>query len=221
MASLKPVPVLEIPLIQGPKGDKGDPGPPGKDGLDGSQGPVGPQGPQGPAGKDGKDGSTPDTSALEAAYKALHEELEGIRKQVRTISTKPSQKGGTPQYVGGGDFTEEIVITFDGGGSVLTTGDTRTYYTVPYQGEITEWFLTGDPSGNLVVDVWNSQTGIPTNSDSITGTGLPSLSSQSLASSRSLPGWKRSFGSGSTFGFEIESVGTVTKAILTLKINKT
>lgn len=219
MASLKPVPVLEIPLIQGPKGDKGDPGPVGPEGPPGRDGL---QGPVGPAGKDGKDGVSPDTSSLEAAYKALQEELEGIRKQVRTISTKPQAKGASaPQYVGGGDFTEEIVVTFDGGGAVLTTGDTRTYYTVPYQGEIVEWFLTGDPSGNVVVDVWNSQTGIPSNADSITAGASPSLSSQSIASSRSLPGWKRSFGSGSTFGFEVESVGTITKAILTLKINKT
>lgn len=215
---LKPVNVAHIPIIQGPEGPRGPAGERGEKGDKGDQGPVGPRG---LPGADGKDGATPDTTLLEAAYKALELELEGIKSQVLKIKRQSGSGGGAPTFVGGGDFTEEIVVTFDGGGNVLVTGDTRTYYTVPYAGEITEWFLTGDPQGNLIVDVWNTQNAIPTNSDTITAGVPPTLASQSLASSRSLPGWKRSFGQGSTFGFEIESVGTITKAVLTLKINKT
>lgn len=235
--ALRRIQTVEIPVIEGPagpegpegpqgeqgergekgdKGDKGDPGPigpPGKDGLNGLRGDMG------PPGRDGRDGTPTDVEPLREAYNRLYEELQGVRKQVTKAAS--SGGGGSPQYVGGGDFTEEIVVTFDGGGSVLATGDTRTYYTVPYQGEITEWFLTGDPSGSLVVDIWRAQGAIPTGSNSVTGTAKPTLASQSLASSRSLTGWSRSFGQGATFGFEVESVSSVTKAVLTIKIIKT
>lgn len=116
---------------------------------------------------------------------------------------------------------EEFNITLDGGGAVLSVGNTNTYKTVGFAGKIIAWYITGDPSGSIVVDVWNNASAIPTNTDTIAGSEKPTLSSQTRNSDVALSTWTQAFAAGSTFGIEIESVTTITKAILTIKYIRT
>lgn len=113
---------------------------------------------------------------------------------------------------------EELVITFDGGGQVLTTGDSNTYYTIPYAGTIDSWYVTGSPSGNVVIDVWKRAGAIPVNANTITGTEKPTLNSAQLANDTALSSWTTSVARGDVFGFEVESVSLVTRATLVLRI---
>ncbi len=116
---------------------------------------------------------------------------------------------------------DEIVVTFDGGGSVLQTGATGVYYTCPYNATVTGWYLTGSPSGSLVVDVWKAAGAIPVNANSIAGTEKPTLSSQQLASNTTLSTWTTAVSIGDVFSFEIESATTVTNATLTIALVRT
>lgn len=216
MANLKEVELVQV--LMGPRGPQGVPGKEGRDGINGRNGPPGKDGLNGKDGQDGKDAIT-DTQALEAAQKRLQDDIEALRKELK--KAPKSSSGGSGKFVGGGDFTEEIVVTFDGGGSVLTVGDTNTFYTSPYAGQITEWYLTGTPSGSVVLDIWRGRGFLPTNADSITGTTKPSITAGTLNTSRSMPDWTLNFAAGDTFGFEIESVTNITKAILTIKVQKT
>lgn len=217
--ALRQVETVTIPVLRGPPGPKGDsivgpkgdpstvPGPAGKDGLNG---------------KDGKDGITTvtevirteiDLSALEPVQKALDAALEDLKKlkKKRPENYFPGS-GGSPD--------EEIVVTFDGGGSVLPTGDTQTYYVCPFNANIVSWELSGVPSGSLVIDIWKKFRAIPSVAESITGTTPPTLITQQLNTSASLSGWVVNVKQGDVFDFSISSVTTVTKAILTLKLQK-
>lgn len=115
---------------------------------------------------------------------------------------------------------DDITVTFDGGGSALAVGDTRSYFVAPYSGTITGWYLTGDPSGSVVIDVWRATGAIPSNANSIAGTEKPTLSSAVLASDTSLTTWTTTFSQGDVFGFEVESATSVTKATLTLRVTR-
>lgn len=113
---------------------------------------------------------------------------------------------------------EELVVTFDGGGQVLTTGDSNTYYTIPYSGTIDSWYLTGSPSGNVVIDVWKRAGAIPVNANTIAGTEKPTLASGQTANDTSLSSWTTAVSRGDIFGFEVESVSLVTRATLVIRI---
>lgn len=113
---------------------------------------------------------------------------------------------------------EELVVSFDGGGQVLTTGDSNTYYTIPYNGTIDSWYLTAFPSGNVVIDVWKRAGAIPVNANTIAGTEKPTLSSSQLANDISLSTWTTAVTRGDVFGFEIESVSLITRATLVIRI---
>ena len=212
--ALKPVEFTEIvQVLRGPKG---------KDGKDGEPGPKGDKGDKGDPGKDGRDGrdgkdAVVDQSRLEALQNKLTTDLESLKKKLDKVEKRRPENyfpgGGGTQY-------EEIVVTFDGGGLTLVTGDTKTYYVCSYPGIIRSWYLTGDPSGSLVVDVWKAANAIPTVANTITGTDKPTLVSQAINLNQNASAWSRTVAAGDIFGFAVNSVSAVTKAILTIKIEK-
>ena len=115
---------------------------------------------------------------------------------------------------------DEIVSTFDNGSIVLPVGDTKTYYEVRGAGTILEWALTGNPSGSLVMDVWKVNGAIPTVANTIVAAAPPTLVTQALNNSAVLTGWTTAIVIGDVFGFAVTSVTTVTKAVLTLRIQR-
>ena len=117
----------------------------------------------------------------------------------------------TPRSVG---------ISIDGGGTVITTG-TKGYVEVPYAGTITEWKIIATPSGSVTFDIWKSNAAIPTNSNTITASAKPTLTTAQRATSTTLTGWTTSVSVNDVFGFEVESATTVTKAVLIVVIQQT
>ena len=114
-----------------------------------------------------------------------------------------------------------ITVTIDGGGSALTTGLKLLLPQIPITGTIVSWALVADVSGSVVLDIWKANAAVPTNSNSITASAKPTLSSTQLASSSTLTGWTTSIAVGDVWGFEVESATTVTRVVLRLEIQET
>jgi hypothetical protein len=117
----------------------------------------------------------------------------------------------------------QATITFDGGGSVLTTGAKKVYIEAPYTGTITANRLFADQSGSIVIDIWKDTYANfpPTVADTITASAKPTLSSAQKSEDTTLTGWTTSVTKGDILEFNIDSVTTITKCVLTLHITKT
>lgn len=118
----------------------------------------------------------------------------------------------------GGGFGFQI----DGGSSPITTGFKK-YQVIPYSGTITEWTIIANDSGSVVIDIWKVPVASfpPTNSNSITESSPPTLSSQQIVRNTSITGWTTSVTAGDVIGFNIDSIdGLLTSITLTVGVLK-
>ena len=93
----------------------------------------------------------------------------------------------------------------------LTTGS-KGYIILPYNCTITKWYITSDVVGSIVVDI--KKAGV-----SIVGAGnKPTLSGASNNSSNIVSWTTSSLLEGDVLEFNVDSVATVTKVTLTIKI---
>ncbi len=116
-------------------------------------------------------------------------------------------------------ITSSVGVNLDGQGVVLSTGQ-KGYVRMPYACTITGWSIVGDVSGSCVFDVWKS-TGFPTVANTITASAKPTLTSSTATSSTTLTGWNTTVNAGDIIGWNLDSVSTLTRAILQLTITKT
>jgi hypothetical protein len=120
----------------------------------------------------------------------------------------------------------QVTVTFDGGGSVLTTGAKKVYLPVPYSGTITAVTLLADQSGSVVLDIWKDTYANfpPTVADTITAAAKPTLTAAQKSQDTTLTDWTTSVtggAAGDILEFNIDSVSTITKLICILRITKT
>jgi hypothetical protein len=115
---------------------------------------------------------------------------------------------------------EEIKITIDNGGSVISTGESKTNYVASFRGKVVGWRLVGSPSGSIVIDVLKTNGSIPSNVDSICGSEKPTLSAQQYNEDTNLSTWTTRVDKGDIFGINIESVTDITHAVLTISIRQ-
>jgi hypothetical protein len=118
-------------------------------------------------------------------------------------------------------FGRYITMNFviDGGGSVISTG-VKGDLKVDFSGRIDGADLHANASGDIVVDIWVAPYGDapPTNSESITASAPPTLSSAQKSQDLILTGWTRTFNANSVFRFNVDSAATVSRVTLALKI---
>jgi hypothetical protein len=146
--------------------------------------------------------------------------------------TLPANDGDSGQFLttnGSGtaswsDNVGTIGITIDGGGSAITTG-VKGYVTVPYACTITQWYLTGDTSGAIKIDVWREDFAggvLPDNSDSLTNAHEPEITASGvMASDTDLSDWTSvAIAANDIIGFNVDSCTSITKATLVLKVRK-
>ena len=114
-----------------------------------------------------------------------------------------------------------IVITMDGGGSVLGTGIVGRVH-VPKALTITQVTLLADPSGSIVIDIWkDTYANYPaTNADTITGGSEPTITTAVKSQDGTLSGWTTAITAGDNLIFNIDSVSTIEYCTLTLKIQQ-
>jgi hypothetical protein len=122
-------------------------------------------------------------------------------------------------YCAGG---RAIVFTIDGGGSAITTG-IKGDLQIPFACTINSATLLADQSGSIVIDVWKDTYANypPTDSDSITASAPPTISSATKSTDSTLTGWTTSITLGDTLRFNVDSITTITRAVLVLGVTRT
>jgi len=119
-----------------------------------------------------------------------------------------------------------IAFIIDGNGSAITTG-VKGFVQIPFACTISSWtILSTDAaatSGSIVIDIWKDVFANypPTVADTITASAKPTLSSAQAATSSTLTGWTTSVTAGDVLGFNVDSITTVTRITIQLKVSKT
>lgn len=178
-------------------GPTGFTGPTGATGAASSvTGPTGPEGgPTGPTGMTGPTGATGAGS---------------------TGTTGPT--GPSATVVG-------LSFVIDGGGAQITTG-MKGYLHLPFAGTIVEAVLLGDQSGSIVVDIFKctytafDPTTTPSSSDKITASAPPTISSAKKSKDSTLTGWTTAFSADDVLAFNVNSVTTIERVTVALKVNR-
>lgn len=120
--------------------------------------------------------------------------------------------------------TQNSSISFiiDGGGTAITTG-VKGDLTIPFNCTITEWTLLCDQSGSIVVDVWKDVYANypPTVADTITASAKPTVTTSVKNQSTTLTGWTATITAGDTLRFNVDSITTVQRVTLSLKVYRT
>lgn len=176
---------------------------PGSQGIQGSIGPVGPSG----SGGSGNGSPIP-----------FYPDLEDMYEPAIPIPGPPGPSGSSGSITTA-QKTRQIGITVDGGGTALTTG-LKGFKSFPVAGTITAVRLLADQAGSIVIDIWKDTFANypPTVADTITAAAKPTISATDKAEDTTLSGWTTSVAAGDVFGFNIDSIATITRITLELTI---
>lgn len=151
---------------------------------------------------------------------------DGIQSDADSVTVKLDgaslSKSGSGLKLSDNLLIGAIEIVFNGGGSVLTV-DSKLDYGAPAGFTILEATLLADQSGSVVVNIWKDTYANypPTVADKITSTTPPTISSSDKSTDSTLSGWTTTVNAGDTLRFNIDSVTTITRVTLILKIKKT
>lgn len=115
--------------------------------------------------------------------------------------------------------TGTVTMTVDAGSSVISTG-LKGYIEVPFACTIISWTLLADVSGSIVVDVWKDTYANypPVVGDTITASAKPTITTAVKNQSSTLTGWTTSITAGDILAFNVDSVTTIKKITLSLKV---
>jgi len=148
--------------------------------------------------------------------------MSGYASAVNGLIPNSSPLALSSSYAVTASYSSQIKslgITIDGGGSVITTG-VKGDVTIPFNGTITAWYLVADQAGSIVIDVWKNVFASypPTVANTIAGSEKPTLSSQTSNSDTNLTTWTTPVLIGDTIRFNVDSVSTVTRVNLMIKV---
>lgn len=117
--------------------------------------------------------------------------------------------------------TVSITFIIDGGGSAITTG-IKGDLEIPFACTITQWTLLADQSGSIVVDIWKDTYANypPTGADTITASAKPTISTATKGQSSTLTGWTTTISAGDTLRFNVDSITTIARVTLSLRVTK-
>jgi len=115
-----------------------------------------------------------------------------------------------------------IEFIIDGGGSVITTG-IKGDLEIPFACTITAVTTLADQSGSIVVDIWKQAYADypPEDANSITSSTPPTLSSAIKAQDTTLTSWTTAIAAGDTLRFNVDSITTCERVLISLKVTKT
>jgi hypothetical protein len=118
--------------------------------------------------------------------------------------------------------TALVLFQISNDGAALTTG-IKGDIMIPFNATITEWSLLADQTGSVVVDIWKSTYGgfPPTSGNNITGSAKPTITSSNKGQSSTLTGWTTTITAGDILRFNIDSVSTIQRLSINLKIQRT
>lgn len=112
-------------------------------------------------------------------------------------------------------------VVIDGGGATITTG-IKLDVTVPFDCTIQGWTILGDQSGSIQFDIWKtSYANAPPNvGNTITASSKPIVSTAAKATSTVLTGWTTSITAGDVLRFNVDSITTMQRVTLALKLQR-
>lgn len=115
-----------------------------------------------------------------------------------------------------------ISFVIDGGGSTITTG-VKGDLEIPFACSIEQVTTLADQTGSIVVDIWKDTYANypPTVADTITASAKPTLSSASKAQDATLTGWTKTVNAGDILRFNVDSVTTCQRVLISLKVRRT
>lgn len=194
-ANTAPTVIATSPIVSGVMG------PPGLSGDDGEPGSMGPPGIAGPAGANGAQGP--------------------MGLGVPGWDGQDGQDGwpGPQGNPGPSTRTTSMGIVIDGGGSTITTG-IKGDLVVPVACTIQSVTMVADQSGSIVVDIWKDTYANypPTVADTITASAKPTITTALKSQDTTLTGWTTSVIAGDTIRFNVDSVTSITRLTLSLKV---
>lgn len=116
---------------------------------------------------------------------------------------------------------DSLHVLIDGGGSAITTG-IKQYLEVPFACTVKAVTLLADQSGDIVIDIWKDTYANypPTDADSITDTTPPTISASNKSQDTALTNWTSELNEGDILAFNVDSVTTIQKVTVILKVEK-
>lgn len=123
---------------------------------------------------------------------------------------------------GADSMIASITFIIDGGGSAITTG-IKGDLEIPFNCTINRVTLLADQSGSIVIDIWKDTYANypPTVADTIVASAKPTITTATKAQDSTLTGWTTSVIAGDTLRFNVDSITTLTRVVLSLKVTKT
>jgi hypothetical protein len=93
---------------------------------------------------------------------------------------------------------------------------------VPFACVLLEWTILCDQSGSIQFDLWKDTYANypPVVGDSITASAKPLVSSTTKGQSATLTGWTTAVAAGDILGVNVDSITTVQRATLSLKVKR-
>jgi hypothetical protein len=115
-----------------------------------------------------------------------------------------------------------INFIIDGGGAVISTGE-KGHVVVDFDCQILNWTILSDQTGSIVVDIWkDTYTNFPpTVGDTITGSAKPTLASAQKNQNTTLSGWTTTITAGDILAYNVDSVTTVQRVTVALRVRMT
>lgn len=117
--------------------------------------------------------------------------------------------------------TSAVSFVIDGGGSAITTG-IKGDILIPFACTITQASLLADQSGSIVLDLWKDTyaNSPPTVADTITASAKPTITSATKSQDSTLTGWTTSVAAGDILRINVDSVTSITRCTLALKVTR-
>ncbi len=114
-----------------------------------------------------------------------------------------------------------ISFLIDGGGGVISTG-IKGDLEIPFACVITAATALADQSGSIVVDIWKDTYANypPTDADSITASAPVTISTATKSQDTTLTGWTTAVAAGSILRFNVDSITSLTRCLVSLKYRK-
>ncbi len=115
--------------------------------------------------------------------------------------------------------TRDIFYVMDGAGSTLTIG-IKGDIQIDFAATIISATLLADQSGSIVVNVWKDVYANypPDVSDKITASAPPTITATTKSTDSTLTGWTTAISAGDVLRFNVDSVTTITRCVIVLKV---
>lgn len=156
------------------------------------------------------------------AHKASHEDTGADEISIAGLLGEPAELT-THKGLNSIHHSNVADLTFiiDGGGSAITTGE-KGHLEIPFACTITQVTALADQSGSIVVDIWKDTYANfpPTNADSITAAAPPTITTAQKSQDSTLTGWTTAIAAGDILAFNVDSITTITRVTISLKVEK-